>query len=304
MKTENFVFLIINLILLYILYIKNNKYDLKETFISEDIDNNLMYDIETETTIEPDSEDIKYILEIDNINIYTKNTLSENMNDFLINIIKHIISTKTSEIFDVKEIERVYEIYDLEGNIRFVIIFFVYNLSYFNSNKLVVDFVINKNNNSNIHLNSIQEFEKVYPNILNRYDKKIYNTYEDNKEYLNTGGFLGNMSPEYELLELLDNNYKKENKYSYLKNKTLDYSNIKFKDSDKKYLEEYTKLILPENQKQIRSNLFCNKHFDNFWDTNGLPIKNLYADNCIFHNSSETENINIPNKYPSFSKKY
>ena len=140
-----------------------------------------MYDIETETTIELDSEDIKYILEIDNINIYTKNTLSENMNDFLINIIKHIISTKTSEIFDVKEIERVYEIYDLEDNIRFVTIFFVYNLSYFNSNKLVVDFVINKNNNSNIHLNSIQEFEKVYPNILNRYDKKIYNTYEDNK---------------------------------------------------------------------------------------------------------------------------
>ena len=122
-------------------------------------------------------------------------------------------------------------------------------------------------------------------------------------QYLYTGGFLGNMSPEYELLELLDNNYKKENKYSYLKNKSLDYSNIKFKDSDKKYLEEYTKLILPENQKQIRSNLFCNKHFDNFWDTNGLPIKNLYADNCIFHNSSETENINIPNKYPSFPKK-
>ena len=301
MKTENFIFLIINIILLYILYIKNNKYDLKESFISENIDKNLIYDVEKISETENNSNEIKYILEIDDINIYTKNTLSENINIFLINIIKDIISDKTTEVFDVKEIERVYEIFDLEGNIRFVAIFFVYNMNHFNSNKLVIDFVINKNNYSNIHLNSIQEFDKVYPNILNRYDKKIYNFYEDSKDYLYIGGYLSEMPPEYELLELLDNKYKKEKNYSYLKNKSLDYSDIKFKDSNKKLLKEYTKLILPKNQKNLTSNIFCNKHFDNFWDTNGLPIQNLNEpNNCILHNSSESGNINIPNKYPTF----
>ena len=88
--------------------------------------------------------DIKYILG-DNIikNVYTKNTISENLKNVLLYYLKLIISNIIDKTyFNLNDMERIYEEIDQFNNRRYVIVFFVYNLNYFNSNKLLIDFII------------------------------------------------------------------------------------------------------------------------------------------------------------------
>ena len=103
--------------------------------------------------------DTKIILSGNNIkNVYTKATIQPNLKSVLLYYLKKIIS-KIINItsFNLNDIERVYEEIDSNNNRRYVIIFFIYNLNYFNSNKLLIDFVINFDNEF-IYLNNLKDF--------------------------------------------------------------------------------------------------------------------------------------------------
>ena len=161
---------------------------------------------------------------------------------------------------------------------------------------MLIDFVINLNTEE-IYINTMEEFKKAFPNIINRYDYKIYNFYENDKEHNYIGGYLSENTSDDDLLEILNKEYLNNKKLSYLKNKSLDFSNIKFKTS-KKYLDNYSDINLPINQNKFNDDIFCNKYINSTWDSNGLPIE-LDSD-CILHNTSTSINIDQPNKYPSF----
>tara|TARA_Y100001958_G_C21247831_1_gene579707 strand:+ start:7178 stop:8194 length:1017 start_codon:yes stop_codon:yes gene_type:complete len=309
MKSENLIFIIINAILIYILYNKNNKKNMFESF-SNEVENervnlldNLNYDLND--IINDDFTKEVYILEnITDTNVYTKNTIPECLSDILNEKLKHLLYENCKDYKDGRysniDLERVYEEKDDSNNSRYVVILFVYDYEKFNSNKMLADFIINLQTKE-FYLNTIEEYEKVFANIINNYDKKIYNFYENNKDYNYNGGYLSYNTPEEDLLEILNKNYLYNKKLSYLRNKSLNFSNIDFHE-EPKYLDEYSNTELPINQIDISNKTICNKYINNTWDSNGLPIEIPIEipNNCILHNTSTSQNINEPNKYPSF----
>ena len=231
--------------------------------------------------------DIKYILEDNAIkNVYTKATIPENLNNVLIYNIKNILSSIIHiNTFNLKDLERIYEEIDQYNNRRYVVIFFVYNLNFFNSNKLVIDFIVNFNTHF-VYLNTIKEFYNSYPNLVNKYDSLIYNR-----------GFLDNNTIEEDLNEILKEDYLKNCKYSYLSDTSLDFTNIYLNKSSKS-LKDLSTIFLPNTQVRLTENIFCDKYTNGTWDKNGNLIKN--NQDCILHNSSTTQNIDVPDKYPYF----
>lgn len=232
--------------------------------------------------------DVKLILEDDSIkNVYTKGTIPENLNNVLIYTIKNILSSIINvNTFNLKDLERIYEEIDKYNNRRYVVIFFVYNLNYFNSNKLVIDFVVNFDTNF-IYLNTIKEFYNSYPNLINKYDSIIYNR-----------AFLDNTTVEEDLDEILKEDYLKNYQYSYLSDTSLDFTNIFLFGSNKKYLKDLSTIYLPNTQTNLIENHLCDKYINGVWDKNGNLVKG--NENCILHNSSSTQNIDVPDKYPHF----
>ncbi len=231
--------------------------------------------------------DTKIILSGNNIkNVYTKATIQPNLKSVLVYYLKKIISKIINVTsFNLNDIERVYEEIDSNNNRRYVIIFFIYNLNYFYSNKLLIDFVINFDNEF-IYLNNLKDFYNSYPNIINNYDDIIFNR-----------AYLKNSTPEDDLNEILKEDYLKNYKYAYLSDTSLDFTNIYLNKSSKS-LKDLSTIFLPNTQVRLTENIFCDKYTNGTWDKNGNLIKN--NQDCILHNSSTTQNIDVPDKYPYF----
>ena len=202
---------------------------------------------------------------------------------YLKKIISEIINITT---FNIHDIERVYEEIDIYNNRRYVIIFFIYNLNYFNSNKLLIDFVTNFDTNF-VYVNIIKEFYNSYPNIINNYDNIIFNR-----------AYLENNTPNDDLNEILKQDYLNNYNYAYLSDSSLNFTNINIYSSNKN-LKDLSTIYLPNTQLQLTDNISCDKYINDKWDKNGNLIKN--NKNCILHNSSTTKNIDQPEKYPNFS---
>jgi len=231
--------------------------------------------------------DTKIILGGNNIkNVYTKATIQPNLKSVLLYYLKKIISKIINVTsFNLNDIERVYEEIDSNNNRRYIIIFFIYNLNYFYSNKLLIDFVINFDNEF-IYLNNLKDFYNSYPNIINNYDDIIFNR-----------AYLKNSTQEDDLNEILKEDYLKNYKYAYLSDTSLDFTNIYLNKSSKS-LKDLSTIFLPNTQVRLTENIFCDKYTNGTWDKNGNLIKN--NQDCILHNSSTTQNIDVPDKYPYF----
>ena len=310
LNTIHLIIIIINFSLLY-LYINKKKRNQSNINLNNinlsNLSNNLikMSKISTSTNINnannnnANINNAKYLLNNNITNVYTKNTIPEHLNTMLLYITKLIISKLININFNLHDFEKIYEQIDDNNNKRYVIIFFVYNVNDYNSNKLLLDFIINVDNNY-IYINNIQEFENSYANIINNYDNKIIDFKSDNKNYYYTYGYLNNNTPEEDLIKILNKDYKNNYNYNYLDTE-LGYSNINFKISDKKYLNEYSKKYLP-NPNIKKQHLFCNKNLNNNWNKKGILKKNKNNNNkdCIFQNTTSTLINPEPNKYPSF----
>ena len=232
--------------------------------------------------------DVKFILHNDSFkNVYTKGTIPENLNNVLTYYLKNILSVLINiNTFNIRDIERVYEEIDTHNNRRYVIIFFVYNLNFFNSNKLVIDFVVNFNTNF-VYLNNVREFYNAYPNLINKYDFQIGNR-----------GYLADNTIEEDLNEILKNDYLKHSNYAYLSDSSLDFTNIYLSNS-RKCLQNLSKIYLPNTQSNLIEKNICDKNINGTWDKYGNLKKG--NENCILHNSSSTKNIHLPTKYPNFA---
>ena len=239
--------------------------------------------------------------------IYSKNTITTELNEKLILIIKDIINSInniSNTDFFMKKLENVYIMIDSNNNQRYIIDYFIYDINNYYSIRLISDIVII---NDEIYINYINIQSGSNSALLNKYDVKF-----------NSSGILfdANMFHD-DLIKIFDNyysnsfnvigvfdtslEYKKEDLTSVLTLNSLknnyfpaNVSSDTINELNKNDLSGYIEMYLPENQESIKSLSFCNK-YNNNWDNYGIENKNDNTDkNCYLNNNQTTTEYNQP----------
>ena len=135
-------------------------------------------------------------------NIYTKDTIPENKNEYIIEILsivlKHIKGIDNEQDYYLKDIDQLYVQMDKFENKRYIVVAFIYDIRNYYTMKIAVDFV-RKFGEDQVYVNSIgNEFSSNY-DIVNRFDYTIF-----------SHGYLMNYNMyDKDARAILDENYKK-----------------------------------------------------------------------------------------------
>jgi hypothetical protein len=239
--------------------------------------------------------------------IYNKNTIDKSVEDRLSAIMKNLISTinlLTENDYYIKQIENVYGLISRNGNQRYFIDFFIYDIKNYYTVRCISDIVIV---DKEIYINYLNVQTGSNPTILNKYDVKFNDT-----------GILfdGNMFKE-NIDGLFDSFYKNSFEVISVPETSLEYSNVDLtsvvsmnsirnlyypssispdtvKDLEKKDLSGYVEIYLPNSQINIKSPQFCEKYKIE-WDSYGIPNLSDNKDkNCYVHDNSVEPTINRP----------
>ena len=238
--------------------------------------------------------------------IYNKNTITPELNEKLVIIVKDIISSLNhiaNNDFFVKTIENVYSIVDSKKNQRYLIDFFIYDTKNYYTIRLITDVVII---DGEIYINYLNLQSASNSILINKYDIKF-----------NSSGILfdSDMFQE-DIIKLFDNHYSKEFVVIGVSDSSLEYnkedltgvltlssfknsylpptiSSDTYEDLNKKDLSGYLDIYLPENQNLIKNPAFCNKYKIN-WDSYGIKDNQDISDNCYMHTNQTTTEINEP----------
>jgi len=242
-----------------------------------------------------------------NAYIYNKNTIDKSVEDRLSSIIKKIISTinlLTENNYYIKQIENVYGLISRNGNQRYFIDFFIYDIKNYYTVRCISDIVIV---DKEIYINYLNVQTGSNPTILNKYDIKFNDT-----------GILfdGNMFKE-NIDGLFDSFYKNSFEVISIPETSLEYSDIDLtsvvsmnsmrnlyypssispetiNDLEKKDLSGYVEMYLPNSQINIKSPQFCEKYKVE-WNSYGIPNLSDNKDkNCYVHDNSMEATINRP----------
>ena len=242
-----------------------------------------------------------------NAYIYNKNTIDKSVEDRLSTIIKKIINTinlLTENNYYIKQIENVYGLISRNGNQRYFIDFFIYDIKNYYTVRCISDIVIV---DKEIYINYLNVQTGSNPTILNKYDIKFNDT-----------GILfdGNMFKE-NIDGLFDSFYKNSFEVISIPETSLEYSNIDLtsvvsmnsmrnlyypssispetiNDLEKKDLSGYVEMYLPNSQINIKSPQFCEKYKVE-WNSYGIPNLSDNKDkNCYVHDNSMESTINKP----------
>ena len=239
--------------------------------------------------------------------IYNKNTIDKSVEDRLSAIMKNLINTinlLTENDYYIKQIENVYGLISKNGNQRYFIDFFIYDIKNYYTVRCISDIVIV---DKEIYINYLNVQTGSNPTILNKYDVKFNDT-----------GILfdGNMFKE-NIDGLFDSFYKNSFEVISVPETSLEYSNVDLtsvvsmnsirnlyypssvspntvKELEKKDLSGYVEMYLPEQQINIKSPQFCEKYKIE-WDSYGIPNLSDNKDkNCYVHDNSMQATINRP----------
>lgn len=239
--------------------------------------------------------------------IYNKNTIDKSVEDRLTAIMKELINTINKiaqNDYYIKQIENVYGLISCDGNQRYFIDFFVYDVKNYYTIRLISDIVIIDNE---IYINYLNVQSGSNPTILNKYDIKFNDT-----------GILfdGHMFKE-NIDALFDSFYKQSFRIIGVRKTDLDYTNLDFtevvsmnslrnmyfpsaisrdtvNELEKKDLSGYVEMYLPENQIDIKSPMFCDKYKIE-WDSYGVENSNNLTDkNCYVNQNSTQTTFNEP----------
>lgn len=239
--------------------------------------------------------------------IYNKNTIDKSVEDRLSAIMKKLIGTinlLTENDYYIKQIENVYGLISRNGNQRYFIDFFIYDIKNYYTVRCISDIVIV---DKEIYINYLNVQTGSNPTILNKYDVKFNDT-----------GILfdGNMFKE-NIDGLFDSFYKNSFEVISVPETSLEYSNVDLtsvvsmnsirnlyypssispdtvKDLEKKDLSGYVEMYLPEQQINIKSPQFCEKYKIE-WDSYGIPNLSDNKDkNCYVHDNAVQATINRP----------
>lgn len=239
--------------------------------------------------------------------IYNKNTIDKSVEDRLSAIMKNLIGTinlLTENDYYIKQIENVYGLISKNGNQRYFIDFFIYDIKNYYTVRCISDIVIV---DKEIYINYLNVQTGSNPTILNKYDVKFNDT-----------GILfdGNMFKE-NIDGLFDSFYKNSFEVISVPETSLEYSNVDLtsvismnsisnlyypssvstdtvKELEKKDLSGYVEMYLPQNQINIKSPQFCEKYKIE-WDSYGIPnLSDNKDNNCYVHDNSMQATINRP----------
>ena len=242
-----------------------------------------------------------------NAYIYNKNTIDKSVEDRLSAIMKKLIGSinlLTENDNYIKQIENVYGLISRNGNQRYFIDFFIYDVNNYYTVRCISDIVIV---DKEIYINYLNVQTGSNPTILNKYDVKFNDT-----------GILfdGNMFKE-NIDGLFDSFYKNSFEVISVPETSLEYSNVDLtsvvsmnsirnlyypssispntvKELEKKDLSGYVEMYLPQNQINIKSPQFCEKYKIE-WDSYGIPNLSDNKDkNCYVHDNSMEATINRP----------
>lgn len=244
--------------------------------------------------------------------IYNKNTISKTDEEKYTLIIKDLISMIndiSANEYYIKQIENVYGLISPNGNQRYFIDFFIYDVKNFYTIRIISDIVII---NNDLYINYMNVQTGSNPTILNKYDVKFNDT-----------GILfdGNMFKE-NIDKLFDSFYRQNFNVIGVSNTSLEYSNENIdgvftmnslrnmyfpssisKDTIQelkaKDLSGYVEMYLPENQNTIQSPQFCNKYKIE-WNSYGIPSENTTDKDCFVNNESTTTTYNEPAVFPGY----
>ena len=235
--------------------------------------------------------------------IYNKTTIDKSVEDRLTAIIKELVNTInqiSQNDYYIKQIENVYGLVSCDGNQRYLIDFFVYDVKNYYTIRLISDIVII---DKEIYINYMNVQSGSNPTILNKYDIKFNDT-----------GILfdGHMFKE-NIDQLFDSFYRQSFHVIGVRKTDLDYTNkdltevvsmnslrnMYFPSSisqdtitelEKKDLSGYVEMYLPENQGNIKSPMFCDKYKIE-WDSYGIENKNDTSDKGCYLNQNSTETV-------------
>ena len=146
--------------------------------------------------------------------IFNKNTISNELNDKLIKVIREILESIqqiSKDDFYIKNIENLYLMVDNKKNQRYFIDFFIYDTKNYYTIRLISDIVIIDNE---IYINYLNINSGGNSSLLNKYDVKFRST-----------GILfdSNMFHE-DILKLFDNYYRDNYKVIGLSDTSLEYN--------------------------------------------------------------------------------
>mgnify|MGYP001174536151 FL=1 len=243
--------------------------------------------------------------------IYNKNTIDKSVEDRLTAIMKELINTINKiaqNDYYIKQIENVYGLISCDGNQRYFIDFFVYDVKNYYTIRLISDIVIIDNE---IYINYLNVQSGSNPTILNKYDIKFNDT-----------GILfdGHMFKE-NIDALFDSFYRQSFRIIGVRKTDLDYTNLDFtevvsmnslrnmyfpsaisrdtvNELEKKDLSGYVEMYLPQNQLNIKSPMFCDKYKIE-WDSYGVENSNNLTDKNCYVNQNSTQTVfNEPTNPP------
>lgn len=234
------------------------------------------------------------------VNLYTKYIIPVNLKDQFTTLINRIFTSiygQTNQLFQVQELNNIYEQVDSFNNKRYIVDATLNAIQNYYTARIILDIVII---NEEIMINFISVNSASNNNIIDRYDI----VFQDQGILLNHNNFTSNIR------SLLDQEYKEKYKLISFQSKYLDSKNYKFenvlslksmlkgylpstlssdseKDLMKKGLLGQIESYFPSDLPVVDSPQFCDK-YTNTWKNDGIP--NDGKENCIFnHNTTETE---------------
>jgi len=219
--------------------------------------------------------------------MYTHSTIPVQLNSEVINDTKSLIydfNKLDNKYYFIKKINQLYIQEDKLGNTRNVLIAFIYDINNYYTLKIMIDYV---KINNNIYTNSIGILEGSYYNILNRYDYTIFSR-----------AYLGEYNTfDKDIINILDENYKKYHKLVGIEDTTLDYGKnlTKLTSGSQDDLNMFSNIYYPDGLPQTHFDPFCKKHI-NSWDYTSAKIKNpnIRDNYCVLHNNSTLLKTNEP----------
>tara|TARA_B100001094_G_C18001575_1_gene705463 strand:- start:26 stop:994 length:969 start_codon:yes stop_codon:yes gene_type:complete len=234
------------------------------------------------------------------VNLYSKHIIDVTMKQQFTKLLNQIFASVygiTHRLFQVQELNNVYEQIDSSNNKRYVVDATLNSVSNYYTARVILDIVII---NNEIMVNYININDASNNNILDRYDV----VYQDQGILFNHNNFSSNIRA------LLDTEYKKKHKLIDVNSAQLDSKNYSLenvlslnsllkkylpstlsseseKDLQMKGLDGQLEMYLPPSITTAKSPQFCNKYL-NGWTSNAVNIPG--DEQCVFdHNTTETE---------------
>jgi hypothetical protein len=304
MDTHTVLFFIISLVILFYYIPLNSVTVLTNDTYGHVKPEHLLYDVLKQFS---SGDKITLAGECD-VNLYSKHIIDVHMKHKFIKLINKIFVTTygiTNRLFQVQELNNIYEQIDSYNNKRYVVDATLNSVSNYYTARVILDIVII---NNEIMVNYIHVNDASNNNIIDRYDI----VYDNQGILLNHNNFTSNIR------SLLDTEYKKDNKLIAIHSDKLDSKPYPLEnvlslnsllqsylpstlssDSEKNFkmkgIDGHLEMYLPPSITTAKSPQFCDKYL-NGWTSNAVDLAG--AEQCIFNQTSTATEYNQPYMAP------